>query len=246
MTISPNSDLACLAEGTRFLARRPGAALGLAGLGMALAALAPLIQMRAGLPNDLTVSSAVLGAVILPLELYFMPRFLMEADAAAGGNPLNIVSEWQARFEERWLRAFIAKVLLGTAAFLGVLSLLLPGLIVLLAFGWVPMRVLLKGETLLQAAKGSLRMMATSWRRTLLGGLFLALIYLTLEMLMGFLVGLVVPEPTLRQRMVHPILWLSNFIASFLSLWLGACFLALFRRLDPSPVPAPPDEAPPE
>jgi hypothetical protein len=234
MRISPKSDLACLAEGTRFLARRPWTTLGLGLLGMALSALAPLIQMQSRLPDEPMVSSAVIFAAVFPLELYFIPRFLMETDAMAGGNPQNAAGEWKVHFEQRWLKAFLAKTLLAVGAGLGFV-LILPGLVVLLAFGWVPLRVLLKGEPLLEAAKGSLRIMAVAWRRMVFTTLALGLVYLTLGMTVAMLVGFVVPEPTLRQRMLHPALWAGNFVASILSLWLSACFLAFFRRLDQAP-----------
>ena len=132
--------------------------------------------------------------------------------------------------------AFLSKVLLAAATFLGLLLLIIPGLLVFLAFGWVPLRVLLKGESLLDATKGSLRMMAVAWRRMLFTSSALALAYLLLAMLVGSVLGHFVPEPTLWQRLTHPLLWLANFVGTLLSLWLSACFLALFRRLDQPPI----------
>jgi len=232
MTTLANSDLTCLADGTRFLVRRPLHVLMLGTLGMALSILAPWIQLRAGLPDDLITASALIAATVLPLELYFIPRFLMEVDAEAGGNPLNAAGAWKVRFEERWLRAFLAKALLGLAVGLGMSFLLLPGLMVLLAFGWVPLRVLLKGEALQVAAKGSLRMMTLYWRRAVLTTSAMVVVYLIAAMAVAMAVGHFLPDPTLAQRITHPALWLANFLSSLLSLWLSACFLALFRRLE--------------
>ena len=232
MTTSSKTDLASLAEGIRFLARRPLAALGIAALGMALAALAPLLQTRAGLPDDPQVYQALTFACILPLELYFIPRFLIAADAQTGKNPLNRPDEWRQRFEERWLRAFWGKVLLGLAFGVGFLLLFVPGLLVLMAFGWVPLRILLRGESLAQAARGSFQMMGRTWRRALLTVSALAMVYLSVGMLLDFLVGLVLPDPTPQVRMVHPAIWAENFCISMVELWLSASLLALFRRLD--------------
>jgi hypothetical protein len=232
MTTLANSDLTCLAEGTRFLVRRPSNVLILGVLGMGLSVLAPWIQLRSGLPDDLITASALICAAVVPLELYFIPRFLMAVDAEAGGNPLNAAGDWKVRFEERWLRAFLSKALLGLAVGIGMSFLLLPGLLVLLAFGWVPLRVLLKGEPLLVAAKGSLRMMTLHWRRTVLTTSAMAVVYLLAALSVAFAVAHFIPEPTLAQRITHPALWIANFLSSLLSLWLSSCFLALFRRLE--------------
>ena len=242
MTISPNSDLACLKEGTLCLARRAWTFLALSTLGMVLSALAPFIQMRAGLPDDLMTSSAVMFVLVFPLELYFIPRLLIELDAQAGGNPLNAVTDWKVHFEARWARAFLAKMLLGLVAGVGLACLVLPGLLTILAFGWVPLRVLLLGESLGEAARGSLKTMTVAWRRMLLSASAIALIYLTLGLAVSYLVALVVPEPTLWQRIAHPALWAGNFVASLLSIWLSVCFLSLFRRLEQAP-PVPNPEA---
>ena len=59
-------------------------------------------------------------------------------------------------------------MLLGLAFGVGFLLLLVPGLLVLMAFGWVPLRILLRGESLAQAARGSFQMMGRTWRRALL------------------------------------------------------------------------------
>jgi hypothetical protein len=233
MAISPNSDLISLSEATRFLARRPWQVLLLGILGMGLSALAAWIQVRAGLPEDKGTSSALIGAALVPLELFFIPRFLLEVDAEEGGNPLNAAGAWKVRFEERWLRAFLAKVLLGTMVVLGASLLILPGLAALIVFGWTPLRVLLKGDPLLVAARGSMAMMAKAWRRVVPACLVLLLAYLLLLMFVAMLAGPFFPrEPTVHQRITHPALWLANFGATVLSLWLSAGLLSVYRRFD--------------
>jgi len=232
MTISPKSDLASIAEGTRNLLRRPGLTLGIAALGMLLAGLAPLLQIWVRLPDEPTVELALTFASMLPLELYFIPRFLIAADALAGHEPLNAPEDWRLRFDERWLRAFWGKVLLVMAAGLGLSLLVVPGLLVLMAFGWMPMRILLRGESVLQAAKGSLAMLGRTWVRVLMVVSAAAMVYLGCIAVLSFLVGLFVPEPTLHQRLVHPAVWAGNFGGSLLSLWLSSCLLALFRRIE--------------
>lgn len=207
--------------------------LGISGLGMALAALAALLQIRAGLPEDPMVDAALTFASLLPLELYFIPRFLISADALAGQNPLNAPDQWRQHFEERWLRAFWGKALLALATGIGLSLFIFPGLMVLMAFGWTPLRILLRGESLAQAARGSVLMIARSWRRVLLATSAMAMVYLACILLLSYLVGLRVADPTAQVRMTHPLIWAGNFMGSLLSLWLSVCLLALFRRLEP-------------
>jgi hypothetical protein len=232
MTTSPKSDLKSLLEGTRFLLDRPGATLGIAFMGMFLAALAPLLQLRAGLPDDPVVDAALMFAGLLPLELYFIPRFLIAADAMAGQNPLNAPTEWRQRFEERWLRAFWGKLVLALFAGLGLSLLVVPGLMVLMAFGWTPLRILLRGESLAQAARNSIRMMANAWQRVLMATSVMAMIYLSCIAVLSYVVDRFIPDPTPLVRLTHPAIWLDNFAASLLSIWLSACLLALFRRVE--------------
>jgi hypothetical protein len=238
MTISPKSDLGSLLDGTRNLLDRPVLSLGIGFLGMVLASLAPLLQLHAGLPDDPTAELALTFAAMLPLELYFIPRFLIAADAVAGNDPLNPRDEWKQRFEERWLRAFWGKVLLFLAVGIGLYLLLVPGVMVLMAFGWTPLRILLRGESLAQAARGSLAMLGRTWARVLLVVSALSAAYLSCIVILSFLVGLFAGgDPTAQERLHHPAVWVGNFFGSLLSLWLSSCLLALFRRVELPPGP---------
>jgi hypothetical protein len=232
MMTSPKTDLACLLEGTRHQIRRPAATLGIAALGMLLAALAPLLQLHAGLPDDAAVDAVLTFVGLLPLELYFIPRFLICADAQSGQNPHNPPEGWRQRFEERWLRAFWGKALLALAVGVGLSLAIIPGILVLAAFGWTPLRILLRGESLVQAAKGSYQMMLRAWQRVLLCVCAMGAIYLALIMVLSSLVELVVPDPTPQVRLTHPLIWLGNFLGSLLSLWLSTCLLALYHRVE--------------
>jgi hypothetical protein len=232
MTTSRNRIVAILKEGTGYLAARPGQALGIACLAMALGALAPLLQVKAGLPDDLDVGMALGFASILPLELYFVPRFLIAADAMAGGSPLNTAEEWSRHFEERWLRAFGAKILLMLVVLVGFLAVLVPGLLVLLFFGWTPLRVLVRGESLAQAARGSARLMARAWLPVLATALTLAAVYLCCYFAVDALAQTLLPDPSAWQRLTHPIMWLANFLVGLLNLWLSAGLLALYRSVE--------------
>jgi hypothetical protein len=232
MTTSAKTDLSSLKEGTLLLIRRPGPSLGIAVFGMLLAALAPLLQLHAGLPDEPGVEMLLTFAVLLPLDLYFIPRFLIAADALDGQNPLNPPEDWRRRFEERWLRACFGKALLAVAIMLGLILAIFPGLLVWLAFGWTPLRILLRGESLVQAARGSYRMMVRAWQRILLSFTAVMIIYLAVFLALNMLVDLTVPDPTIQVQLTHPLIWAGNFLGSLLNLWVSACLLALYRRVE--------------
>jgi hypothetical protein len=243
MSMTSKSDLATFAEGTRFLVRRPIAVLGLAALGMGLAALSPLLQIKAGLPDNLLVQAALTLVILLPQTLYLIPRFMMEADASAGDRPENPHAGWALAFEERWLRSAAAMALLLLATVIG-LQLIIPGCLVFFVFGWTPLRVLLRGETLVQAARGSLQMTIRAWPRILKVALALLMVNLGVIVLGYALISPLGLEPTSWVRLTSPRMWLQNFLSMLFNLWLSATILALFRRVELDPAKTPP-AAPP-
>jgi hypothetical protein len=232
MTMSPKTDLATLTEGLGYLARRPIATVGMAVLGMLLAALAPLLQIKAGLPDDDVVRVALAFACLIPLEMYFIPRFLAEADASPGDRILNPAKDWEHLFDERWMRAMGGRLVLYGGVGLGMVFFILPGLMVFFAFGWMPLRMLLRGEALGAAARGSLRMMLRAWRRVMLVVLALALVYLVYLMLLSLALEPLGETPSPWVRLTHPGVWVGNFLGALLNLWASACALALFRRVE--------------
>ena len=172
-----------------------------------------------------------------------MPRFLAEADAGAGAasqNPPGSGSGTSMPLAAGHGGPVPALRRVG----LGLLCLVLPGLLALFAFGWAPLRVLLRGETLADAARGSLRMMVRSWRRVLpvaLGWPWSTSGTCSSSSLA--LAGLGA-EPTPWQRLTHPGLWAGNFIGTLLNVWSSVCFLALFRRVEAGAEAAPPGPGP--
>jgi hypothetical protein len=235
MTTSAKTDLASLKEGTLLLFRRPWPSLGIAAFGMLLAALAPLLQLYAGLPDEPGVDMLLTFVLLLPLDLYFIPRFLIAADALDGQDPLNPPVDWRRRFEERWLRACVGKALLAVTIMLGLVLAILPGLLVWLAFGWTPLRILLRGESLVQAARGSYQMMVRAWQRILLSFTAIMAIYLTVFLALNMVVDLAVPDPTIQVRLTHPLIWAGDFLGGLLNLWVSTCLLALYRRVEGIP-----------
>jgi hypothetical protein len=62
------------------------------------------------------------------------------------------------------------------------------------------------------------------------------MVYLSAIVILSFLVGLFVEDPTAGVRLTHPAIWAGNFMGSLLSLWLSACLLALYHRVESVPV----------
>jgi hypothetical protein len=225
-------DFTSIAEGTRFLTNRLGTTLAIATLGMILASLAVFLQIYTGLSSHYLVEVVLFIVSLLPLEMYFIPRFLMYVDAQVIESPQNTLGELELRFKERWLRALGGKMLLAVATHAACRLFAPLGAIVLMAFGWVPMRILLRGESLVRAAKGSLDMMSRTWQKTFLVVIVVKIICLTAIGITFFAVDFFIKEPTARQRLAHPAVWISHFIGSTLSLWLSACFLSLYHEIE--------------
>lgn len=212
----------------------------LALLGTALGALGPWLQLKTG--QERPEASLALSAVgLLPMEMYFIPRFLAFLDARSGDREANPREAWRDRFDARWLRAFGARMLLAFAAGLGFLLLVLPGLIVLLLFGWAPFRVLLRGESLREAARASLRITAAHWPRIILVGSATFSIYLGAALLLNLGLELGLPEPSLQTQLVHPAMHLGRLVTALLGLWLNLALLELYHAVEVLPEVPPAD-----
>jgi hypothetical protein len=245
MRSSPFSDLLPLSRGAGFLWQHPLQALGLALLTVVLSLLGPVLQIWGSLPDDPIVSMILALVAMIPLELFFMPRFILALDAEAMNHPQNPRDHWRTTFEARWLGASAAKALLYLLVGAASTCLLFPGLLLLAIFGWTPWRVLLRGESLKVAAKASATLMARHWPHVLL--LFSVILGVYLSALLGTLWFLArfVPDPvTPWSQLTHPALWAIDFVGGLLNLWLSATCLALYHRLESlSAVPDPPAEA---
>ncbi len=233
MRSSPFSDLLPLFGGARFLWRHPLQTLSLALLTVLLSSLGPVLQIWVPLSDDPLVSMTLALVVMIPLELYFMPRFILALDAEALDHPQNPRDTWKATFEVRWLASSAAKALLYLSVGAAATFWFFPGLILLAIFGWTPWRVLLRGESLKVAAKASASLMARHWPRVLL--LFSVILGTYLSALLSALwfQTRFVPDPvTPWIRLTHPAVWAIDFGGGLLNLWLSATCLALYHRLE--------------
>jgi hypothetical protein len=212
--------------------------LGLALLAMGLAQLGPALELAAGVAPSL-VSQVIFGfASILPLEMYIIPRLQAQLDAETLDSPGNPLAAWRDTFDGRWLKAFLARLGLGMAVFVGLNLFLAPGIVVLTLFGWVPLRMLIRGDGLMAAMHLNRSAMARHWPRIIqavLAMMLVALIYLMgVGWAMSHLLPTTDPEliPSALLRLKHPAFWVFNFTGGLLNLWLSCALLALFQRLE--------------
>jgi hypothetical protein len=220
-------------EGTLCLVHRLNTVISIATMGALLAALSYLLQIYFKLPNGLIVDMVLnFVCIILPLELYFGPRFLMVCDAELGHNPINKLSDWKVKFEERWLRAALVKILVSVTAGIGLGLMVVPGILILFAFSWMPLRVLLRGETISQAAIGSLATMSRYWKEVTPVIIAVGFIYLILLQIPLSLITVFAKAETIHARLVSPIVWVSNGLGIFINLWFSTCFLVIYNKLE--------------
>lgn len=237
MAAFPPSHLGALHEGFRLLRRHPAHALGLALLAMLLAQAGPALELAAGArPGPLT-QPVFAFAGLLPLEMYFLPRFQAQLDAEAPGAPGGT---WREAFDQRWLRTFLLRLGLSVAIGLGLLLLLVPGILVLTLYGWAPLRVLLRGDSLMAALRWSQAAMARHWPRIVQAVLAMMLVAMAYQVVAAWLLELVLPAtpapfgPDAFLRLRHPAFWAFNFLGGAMNLWLSSALLALYWRLEQS------------
>lgn len=234
MSAPTPSPLEILATGLGHLRRHPFLTLGIVALGALLSALATLLQTRLRLQDDLTTQAALGFAAMIPLLLYVVPRFLAYLDAEHLDHPKNALVHWKDHFEARWLKTFGARMLLYLLAGLGATMCFFPGIFVLAVFGWTPLRVLLRGDALVPAARASLALMAKTWPLVLRTILLILGAYLFVMVCVVSGIGFLIQEPTPWQRLTHPAMWGGRLVMGLLDLALSVCLLALYHAIEPA------------
>ena len=234
----PPSHLGCLREGITLLRRHPALTLGLALLAMLLGQLGPALELAAKAGAS-TVIQPLFGAVgLLPMEMYLLPRLQARLDAEALDQAKNRREGWVQTFDGRWLRTFGARMLLSLLAGVGLVLFILPGILVLTLFGWAPLRVLLRGDSLMDAFRWSQTTMARHWPRVVQAVLAMAMVLLAYQMISTYALAHVLPSvnqelgPDAWLRLRHPAFWILGFTSGLLNLWLTTSLLALYHRLE--------------
>lgn len=215
------------------LRRHPWQFLSLAFLAMVLAQLGPALELAAGAgPNPLL--QPIFGfAGLLPLEMYFIPRFQAQLDAE-----IQNTTAWREAFDHRWLPTFLARIGISMAIGVGVLLFIIPGIVIMTLFGWAPLRMLLRGDGFLPALKWSQAAMARHWPRIVQAVLAMMLVALVYQGISIWAMERLVPSadpnlgPGALLRLKHPAFWVFNLTSGMLNLWLSCALLALFRRLE--------------
>lgn len=232
------SHLGILREGFSQLGRHPVQTLLLALLAMALAQVAPALELAAGAAPSLLVQSLFAFTALLPLEMYFIPRYQVQLDAERLDRAGNPAADWRAGFDQRWLKVFLVRLGLSVAVGFGLVLFLIPGILILGLFGWAPLRMLLRGDGALDALRWSQTTMARQWPRVVQAVLALLTVALVYQAAAGWTLERLVPVadpdlvPGALVRLKHPAFWCFNFTGGLMNLWLSSALLALYQRLE--------------
>ena len=118
------------------------------------------------------------------------------------------------------------------------LLFLVPGIVILILFGWAPMRMLLRGDGLLPALRWSQSAMARHWPRIVQAVLAMMLVALVYQVGASWAMDRLLPAtdpdlgPCALVRLKHPAFWVFNLLGGALNLWLSCSLLALYQRLE--------------
>lgn len=220
------------------LRRHPALTLGLTLLAMVLAQLGPALELVAKAGSG-PLFQPLFGAVgLLPMEMYFLPRFQAQLDAESWNPPQNRFESWTRTFDSRWLLTFGVRMVLSVLVGVGLVLFIVPGVLLLTLFGWAPLRILLRGDRMGEAFRWSQAAMARHWPRVVQAVLAMVMVLLVYQLVSGY--ALVHALPTLDPdaganawlRLRHPAFWILGFTGGLMNLWLSAALLALYRRLE--------------
>ena len=233
----PRSQSGALADGFRFMARRPAWTVGLVLLGTLLGQLGPALELLAKAERNPVMGMALAWVAVLPMELYFIPRWISRLDTDLLDSPSNPGARWPALFDQRWLRAFGAGLVVQLLGGIGLLLLIIPGVVVLTLAGFAPMRILLRGETFPDALRWSARAMARHWPRIVQAALAILLVAFAGSLAIALAENAVFTRfgtdgPDAWTRLKHPLVWASQALGSIALLWVSASFLSLYQRLE--------------
>jgi len=244
MRMSTRKNLLAIPTSFRWLSRHPLLILGVSALWAVLLTLAPYIQIRAHISPELTRTTILNLVLTLPMEFFFLPMLLAFVDAESHGHPSNPLAGWRSTFESRWGPAALARLILYVLTCVGMVAFIIPGVLIFVFLGWMPMYVLLRGGTVAKAARWSYLVMASELKRVLLGALPILVLYLAALLVLGTLGDKWAPQPTLREtaswgnllqlwmHFHHPFYWVLSLLTAFVNVWMSLAFLALFHGVE--------------
>ncbi len=224
-------------DGFHFLALRPGWTLGLVVLGTLLGQVGPVLEIVAKAGKNSAAALALALVAVLPMELYFVPRWISRLDADLLDRPGNPMERWPHLFDQRWLKAFTAGLVVQMLGTLGLLPFLIPGVVVFTLMGFAPMRMLLRGDSFPDALRWSTQAMARHWPRIVQAALMILLTLFALWLAVALADNAVFARfgsegPDAWTRLKHPFVWAAQALGSLVLLWVSASFLSLYHRLE--------------
>jgi hypothetical protein len=228
----------CFPKSAALLLVHPSWTLGLIALTSLLSIGALVLGRHFGLPDtpqpddiDGMIKRGLLNlAVLFPLELYFLPRWVIATDAGApdsvsaisGGDTKD---NWKQLFEDRWARVFLARLMLSVATSMGFFLCLVPGILVLTFFGWTPWRVLLRGEPIIVAARSCAKSMSMLWPQVLMAAAAILLAVLVFNNLAAIAADALAGD---YAQLAY------NVAAAASMVWMNAALLALYQWMEKS------------
>lgn len=221
-----------LQTATRLMAGNPLPSLIIVIITCILGALGTFLEMRVALPPNPLFSALLQGVATLPLDLYVIPRFLLFLDAQSMNTAKNPYAQWKETFEARWMKAIGSKLLWYITMAAGFALFIFPGVLAFTLLCWMPYWVLLRGETISEAAKRSARLASRRWPLMLAGMSIPIIIYLCAFWAIAAVIQHYIPQPTPWILLTSPLFWVVRFTGGLLGLWLSACALALFQMLE--------------
>lgn len=233
----PRTETSALLDGLRFLRRRPAWTFGLLMLGTLLGQLGPALELLAKADRNPFTSMALGWAAALPLEFYFIPRWISRLDADQLDAPGNPAASFPGLFDQRWLRAFGASLVVQALGGMGLFLLVIPGVIVLTLLGFAPMRILLRGDAFGDALRWSAGAMARHWPRIIQAALAILLVAFACALGVALAESAIFARfgadgPDAWTRLIHPAAWGFQALGTLALLWLSAAFLSLYQRLE--------------
>jgi len=231
MRISIFDSLKCIPKTKTLMFVHPAWTSGLVILAVFLSIGATSLSKHLGLPDQpqaddmvgMFQRSLVNLTVLLPLELYFIPRWILATDVFTPTETRTSKETWKQLFEERWGKVFLARILVAVVSSIGFMLCLVPGFLILMYFGWTPWRVLLQGESISVAAKTSLRNMALLWPQVIMAVAAILLILFAgneLAHRVSALLG-------------HGVGWhFSNVFSQLSIIWMNAALLGLYQWIE--------------
>ncbi|HEU4952089.1 MAG TPA: hypothetical protein VFT46_09045, partial [Holophagaceae bacterium] len=189
----PRTETSALVDGARFLLRRPGWTLGLLALGTLLGQLGPALAQLAHAGNSPLIQAFLTIMASIPMLFIFVPRWVARLDADIRNHPANAADQWPGAYDRRWWPAAVSAALIFFFSWLGC-ALIFPGAVLLALMGFVPTRMLLRGDTFKPSLQWNATAVARHWPKLAPAALGILLVFGASVLGLMLLIAPAVPE----------------------------------------------------